>query len=74
MASFSDDKALRIVLNRASLDSVRHNSAVNLIIRLNAAFIAIIAILIGVRLYVRLRIVRRVGSDDSTALSYLLRE
>jgi hypothetical protein len=71
MASFSDDKAFRLTLHRARLDLVRHNSAVSLIVRLNAAFVASIAILIGVRLYVRVRIVRRFGSDDSMALSSL---
>jgi hypothetical protein len=53
----------------AGLDLSNHNSAVGTIIRVNAAFAAIIAVVIAVRLYVRWRIVRRVGSDDSRCLS-----
>jgi hypothetical protein len=41
-----------------------HNSIASTIIRLNAAFVAVIVIIISVRLYVRLRLVRRLGSDD----------
>ena len=53
----------------AGLDLSNHDSAVGTIIRVNAAFIAIIAVVTAIRLYVRWRIVRRIGSDDSTCLS-----
>ena len=54
----------------AGLDLNNHNSAVDTIIRVNAAFTAIIAVVIAIRLFVRWRIVRLVGSDDSTCLSW----
>lgn len=64
MASFPHDEALSVVHLRDGLSPLKHDSTVGTIIRLNAAFVGVIAILISVRLYVRLRLVRRLGSDD----------
>jgi hypothetical protein len=64
MVSFPNDEALGVLHLRDGLSPLKHDSVVGTIIRLNAAFVAVIAILISVRLYVRLRIVRRLGSDD----------
>lgn len=47
------------------LDLSRHDSSVGRIIALNAAFIGAIAVIISVRLYARLRIMRRIWADDS---------
>ena len=57
--------AIRVIHTRDAFSLTRHNSVVDTIIILNAAFVAVITILINVRLYVRLRLVRRLGSDDS---------
>lgn len=50
-----------------------HDSIAGTIIRLNAGFVAAIVFIIVLRLYVRSRIVRRVGSDDSTTLPFSVR-
>ena len=57
--------AVRVIHTRDAFNLTRHNSVVDTIIILNAAFVAVITILINIRLYVRLRLVRRLGSDDS---------
>lgn len=46
------------------LDLSRHDSIVGSIIALNAAFIGAIAVIIGIRLYARLSIMRRIWVDD----------
>lgn len=64
MASFLYEKTFSVVNVRDVLNPTNHDSTIGTIIRLNTALVAVIAILISVRLYVRSRVVRRLGSDD----------
>lgn len=64
MVSSSNAESFGVAHIRDGLVLFKHDSTVGTIIRLNAAFMAAIAILISIRLYVRLKIVRRLGSDD----------
>jgi hypothetical protein len=66
MASSSNSVPSLLIPSLSGLDLSQHNSVVGTIIRVNAGFSAAITIIIALRLYVRLRIVHRVGSDDST--------
>jgi hypothetical protein len=51
-------------IDLSGLDLSRHDSVVSRIIALNAAFIGAIAVIVSIRLYARLRIVRRIWADD----------
>jgi hypothetical protein len=61
MALFSNDEL------------TNHDSISGMIIRLNAGFAAAIVVIIIFRLYIRSRIVRRVGYDDSTTFNSSVR-
>lgn len=68
MASLLNSVPSGVDLNLSGLDLNNHNSLVGTIIKVNAAFASAIAIVIAIRLYVRWKIVCRIGSDDSTQL------
>ena len=53
-----------VIPNLDGVDLSSHDSIAPTMVRVNAAFIAIIAGILAIRLYVRLAIVRRVGVDD----------
>lgn len=53
-----------VIPSTAGLDLSRHDSVAPTLIRVNAAFIGIIASMLALRLYVRAVIVRKVGVDD----------
>ncbi len=53
-----------VIPNLDGVDLSSHDSIAPTMVRVNAAFIVIIAGILAIRLYVRLAIVRRVGVDD----------
>jgi hypothetical protein len=65
MASLSSGQTLNIHYGRDVSQPVNHDSCVRLVISLNAAFAAVVAVLVTIRLVVRWKIVGRIGPDDS---------
>jgi hypothetical protein len=57
-------------LDLSGVDFSRHDSLVGTVVRLDSALIATVAIVITVRIYTRLSILRRLWSDDGTGLAH----
>ena len=53
-------------LDLSGVDLSKHDSLIGTVVRLNAALIATVALVIAVRIYARLSILRRLWADDGS--------
>ena len=57
-------------LDLTGVDLSKHDSLVGTVVRLNAALTATVAVVIAVRIYTRISILRRLWADDGTGSRY----
>lgn len=69
MADVSSSSSFLGSLDLQGFDLNDHHSLTKQIISLNGAFITLVALITGLRMFVRIVIIRAAGLDDSKAMS-----